>query len=269
MILYIVKGEVCALKLDFKGDVLDINLIDEGQGEVVVLLHGWGARADLYRTIINPLVTKYRVVAPDFPGFGKSTEPGFPYSIEDYAAFVSALVDELGVDKVHLIGHSHGGRTVLEILTGDYNLEVDKVVLFDSAGIPVKKKLSKRIRICTYKMLKRVAMFSVVKKAFPGALETLKKMFGSADYAAASDIMRHSMVKVLPCDFTEKLGKIKSPTLLVWGEKDNDTPISCAKVLEKGIKDSGLVVIPGAGHFSFAEAPVLTANVLKSFFDIK
>ena len=257
------------MELNFKGDKLNINLIDEGEGDAVVVLHGWGARADLYRTVINPLVSHYRVIVPDFPGFGKSTEPSIPYSIEDYAEFVSALLKELGIDKAHIIGHSHGGRTCLELATGNYGFEIGKIVLLDSAGIPVKKKLSKRIRIRTYKILKGVVTFAPIKKIFPDALDNLKKKFGSADYAAASDIMRQSMVKVLPCDYTNKLSLIKNSTLLIWGENDTDTPISCAKVLEKGIKDSGLVTIPKAGHFSFAEAPLLTSNVLKSFFNIK
>ena len=261
--------EVCALELNFKGDKLNVNLIDEGQGEAVLLLHGWGARSELYKSVINPLTSNYRVIAPDLPGFGRTTEPSFAYSIEDYADFAVSLLKELGIDKVHLMGHSHGGRTCLELLTGDYNLNVGKVVLLDAAGIPVKKKLSKRIRIRTYKILKGVVTFAPIKKMFPDALSKLQKKFGSADYAAASSVMRQSMVKVLPCDYTDKLHLIKNPTLLIWGENDNDTPLSCAKVLEKGISDCGLVTIPKAGHFSFAEAPVLASNVLKSFFNIK
>lgn len=260
--------EVCALIVSYKGDRINVNLIEEGKGDAVVLLHGWGARADLYRAVINPLVSKYRVIAPDLPGFGDTSEPSFPYSIEDYAGFVSSLLNELGVSKAHFIGHSHGGRTVLELATSDYGIDIGKIVLLDSAGIPVKKKLSKRIRIRTYKILKGVVSFAPVKQAFPNALDNLKKKFGSADYAAASEIMRQSMVKVLPCDYTEKLSLINNPTLLIWGEKDTDTPLYCAKVLEKGIRDCGLVTVSGAGHFSFAQAPVLTANVLKSFFDI-
>ena len=112
--------EVYDLELVFKGDKLNVNLIDEGQGETVVVLHGWGAKADLYRTIINSLVSHYRVIAPDFPGFGASTEPSFPYSIEDYAEFVSSMLNKLGIDRAHIIGHSHGGRTALELATGNY-----------------------------------------------------------------------------------------------------------------------------------------------------
>ena len=257
------------MKLEYLGDVLDVNLIDEGQGETVVVLHGWGASCELYRTVINPLKESCRVIAPDFPGFGKTTEPTSPYSIEDYAGFVVALLDKLSVEKVHLIGHSHGGRTVLELLTGNYNMQFGKVVLLDSAGIPVKKKLSKRIKIRTYKILKCLFGTGIVKKIFPKALDNLRKKFGSADYASASEIMRQSMVKVLPCDYSDKLSLIKNPTLLIWGENDTDTPLSCAKVLEKGISDCGLVTVKGAGHFAFAQAPALTANVLKSFFNIK
>ena len=257
------------MELLYKGDKLCINLIDQGKGEAVLLLHGWGARADLYKSVTGPLISDYRVIAPDLPGFGKSTEPSFAYSIEDYAGFAASLLKELGITKAHIIGHSHGGRTALELATGNYGFDIGKIVLLDSAGIPVKKKLSKRIRIRTYKVLKGIVSFSPVKKIFPNALDSLKKKFGSADYAAASDIMRQSMVKVLPCDYTEKLSLIKNPTLLIWGENDNDTPLSCAKILEKGISDCGLVTIPKAGHFSFAEAPALTSGVLKSFFNIK
>ena len=256
------------MNLNYKGDQLCVNLIDEGDGEAVVVLHGWGASCTLYRTVIDPLKNNFRVIAPDFPGFGKTTEPSFAYSIEDYASFVIALLKQLNINKAHLIGHSHGGRTVLELLTGNYGFDFDKVVLLDSAGIPVKKKISKRIRIRTYKILKGLLTFGAVKKMFPDALESLKKKFGSADYANASDIMRQSMVKVLPCDYTDKLSSIKNSTLLIWGENDNDTPLSCAKILEKGISDCGLVTVKGAGHFAYAQAPLLTANVLKSFFNI-
>ncbi len=254
--------------INCKGDKLNVNLIDEGCGEVVLLLHGWGARASIYRSVINPLVSHYRVIAPDLPGFGDTTEPSFPYSIEDYAGFVVELLKALDINKAHIIGHSHGGRTVLELATGKYDIEIGKIVLLDSAGIPPKKKFKKIFRIYTYKTLKKLVLFAPIKRLFPNALNVLQKSFGSADYAAASSVMRQSMSKVLPCDYTDKLHLIKSPTLLIWGEKDTATPLSDGLLMEEKIPDAGLVKISGAGHFSFAEAPSLTSNVLKSFFNI-
>ena len=90
------------LTVNYGGDTLNINLIDKGEGEAVLLLHGWGARADIYHSVINPLVGSYRVIAPDLPGFGASDEPSFPYGIEDYAGFVKALLSELGITKENM-----------------------------------------------------------------------------------------------------------------------------------------------------------------------
>lgn len=255
--------------VEYKGDKLNVNLIDEGQGEGVLVLHGWGARGSIYRSVINPLVSSYRVIAPDFPGFGDSDEPSFAYSIEDYAGFVCELVRTLGIKRAHLIGHSHGGRVILELLTGKCDFETGRVVLLDSAGIPPKKSLKKELKIKTYKTLKRLVTITPVKKIYPDALEKLKKKFGSSDYASSSEIMRASMVKVLPCDYTEKLSVIKNSTLLIWGEDDTATPLSDALILQQKIADCGLVKIPHGSHFAFAEAPELTSRVLKSFFNIK
>ena len=249
-------------------DGMKINYVEQGQGEPVLMLHGWGSSILPFTAIINLLSIKYRVIAVDFPGCGKSDTMKEPWTVDDYCDFALKFCTELSIENPILIGHSHGGRTALELATSDYGFEIGKIVLLDAAGIPVKKKLSKRIRIRTYKILKGIVTFAPIKKMFPDALDKLKKKFGSADYAAASDIMRQSMVKVLPCDYTDKLSLIKNSTLLIWGENDTDTPLSCAKVLENGIRDCGLVTIPKAGHFSFAEAPALTANVLKSFFNI-
>ncbi len=254
--------------VEYKGDKLNVNLIDKGEGEAVLLLHGWGARAEIYHSVINPIAGHYRVIAPDLPGFGGTDEPSFPYAIEDYAGFVCELLNVLGIEKVHLMGHSHGGRTVLELLTGSYGLDVGKVVLLDSAGIPPKKTFKKTLRIKTYKLLKKIVLLAPVRKMFPSALDRLQKKFGSADYGAASSVMRQSMVKVLNTDYTRKLSEIKNPTLLIWGENDTATPLSDGLVMEKLIPDAGLVKIGGAGHFSFAENPALTDRVLKSFFKI-
>ena len=79
--------------------------------------------------------------------------------------------------------------------------------------------------------------------------------------------MRQSMVKLLCADYRDKLPLVSVPTLLIWGEKDDATPLSMAKQMEQAIPDAGLVVIPNAGHFAFAENPMLTERVLRSFFD--
>ena len=251
--------------VEYKGDKLDVNLIDEGKGDCIVILHGWGAYGEVYRLLIDLLKTNFRVIVPDMPGFGKTAEPSFAYDADDYAEFVKLLLEKLGVCDFSLIGHSHGGRTAIALCTGEENVKPKSLVLIDSAGIPAKKTLKKTLKVKTYKALKGILSFAPAARAFPDALENMKKKFGSSDYAAASDIMRKSMVKVLNSDMTERLHKIAVPTLLIWGENDTATPLSSAEIIKERTPDAGLCVIKGTGHFSFCEKPYEANAILRSF----
>ncbi len=252
--------------MHFKGDDLDVNVIDEGKGKCILILHGWGAYGEVYRLIINLLKPYFRVIAPDMPGFGKTTEPSSAYDNQDYVDFVKAFVKKMDIQSLSIIGHSHGGRTAINLASQAYDFELRDLVLIDSAGILPKKTLKKMIKIKTYKISKAVLALKPVKKLFPDALEKAKKRFGSADYASASEIMRQSLVKNVNTDLSGVLCKIKVPTLLIWGENDTATPLSDAKIMEKSISDCGLVTIKNGSHFSFADNFPLTASVLKSFY---
>ncbi len=256
------------IQLSFKGDPLHIEYIECGDpsAPTVVLLQGWGTTAALYTCIIDLLQPHFHVIAPDFPGFGNSTEPSFAYDTADYADFTLALLETLGIQTAHFIGHSHGGRVILELASRESTpVKMNKLVLIDSAGIIRKKSLAKRARIRTFKICKKFLMLPPVKTLFPDALQALQKAFGSADYASSSVLMRQSMVKLVNTDYKEKMPLIKNPTLLIWGDKDDATPLSDAKTMEKLIPDSGLVVIKDGNHFSFLQDIGLVSRVLYSF----
>ena len=136
------------MQLEVLSDILEISYIDEGTGDTVLLLHGWGAKGETYRGIINMLTPHFRVVAPDMTGFGASSEPSFSYTAEDYAEFVRVFCENLGIEKAHIIGHSHGGRTAIKLVTSDKTkLCADKIVLIDSAGLIRKKSFSQKLKI--------------------------------------------------------------------------------------------------------------------------
>ena len=120
-----------------------------------------------------------------------------------------------------------------------------------------------------FKIAKKIFGTKLGEKLFPGFIEKMRKKNGSADYAAASPIMRKSMVSVINEDLFNNLSQIKSPTLLIWGEKDTDTPMYHAKTMEKTIPDAGLVTIAQGGHFSFLSDIQLTKRVLYSFLNVK
>lgn len=257
------------MKLELYGETLNIHYIDEGAGEVILLLHGWGARGETYRCIIDMLTPHFRVIAPDMPGFGTSDEPSFAYDSEHYAGFVDAFLKKLGVASAILIGHSHGGRTALYYAAEESRtVQIPKMVLFDSAGLIRKKSFKQKCKIARYKLAKRLFGNRLIKRLSPNLLEELRKKNGSADYAAASPIMRQSMVKVIHESVRSRLARITAPTLLIWGEEDTDTPLSHAYILQKELPDCGLVKIPSANHFSFLSDPLLVRRVLYSFLDI-
>jgi len=255
--------------LNINIDGININYIKEGEGEYVVLLHGWGSNITLFSSMIEVLKTKYTVLAPDMPGFGGSDEPSEPWDVGEYAKFIIKFLGEFNVKKATFLGHSFGGRIIFKLFEmGNLPFEIDKVILVDAAGVNPKKTVKQKFKIYTYKLGKRVLSLGAVKALFPDALENFQNKSGSADYKAASPIMRQCMVKAVNEDLTHVFKKVNVPTLLVWGKNDTATPLSDAKLMEKEIADAGLVVLENSGHYSFLEEAYTFNRVLASFMNI-
>ncbi len=243
-----------------------VQYIDQGSGtHTVLLLHGWGVDGTLYHLLTDHLSTYCRVLIPDLPGFGASEEPDRPYSPADFANFVLDFTNALGVTEVIAMGHSNGGRVLIELLAREQcPLVITKAILLDSAGIPAKHSLSYYARVYTFKCLKRILRLPIIRSLFPHAVEKAQQRFGSADYQKASPVMRQSMVIALKTDMTPLLSRIRIPTLLIWGKDDTATPLRDAHIMEQHIPDAGLVVLAG-GHYAFAESFGQCRRVLDSF----
>ncbi|MCM1544003.1 MAG: alpha/beta hydrolase [Ruminococcus sp.] len=249
-------------------DGLNINYICEGEGELVLLLHGWGSNITLFQAAINLLKQNYKVIAMDMPGFGESDEPSEPWDVDRYVDFVLEFLKGYQFDKITLLGHSFGGRVIIKLCSRDLPFEVEKVILVDSAGVKPEKTTSQKIKQTTYKMTKKIFASAAVQKMFPDALENLRRRNGSADYNAASPIMRQTLVKVVNEDLCDLMPNVKCPTLLIWGKNDDATPLSDGQLMEKLMPEAALVVFDNAGHYSFLEQQVLFSRVLASFMNI-
>ncbi len=249
---------------------IKINYEQKGSGDLIVLLHGWGSNIKLFANLIDLLSVKYTVVAMDMPGFGESQEPPSAWCVDDYVQFVIDFLKDYDDRKVMFLGHSFGGRVIIKLNSrSDLPFEITKVILVDSAGIMPPKSNKKSFRTYYYKAGKALLSTGLVKKIAPDALENFRKKMGSADYAAASPMMRQVMVKVVNEDLEPYLPNIKCPTLLIWGTADTATPISDGEKMEKLIKGSGLVRLEGAGHYSFLEQQFLFNRVMCSFMNIE
>ncbi|KPU44586.1 2-hydroxy-6-oxo-6-phenylhexa-2,4-dienoate hydrolase [Oxobacter pfennigii] len=250
-----------------KIDNLDIFYKTAGTGKKVVLLHGWGGRADSFLPVFNYLSSKFQVYAIDFPGFGESTMPDEPWGVEDFTLILYKFFLALDIDKAHLIGHSHGGRVSI-MFGAKYPELVDKLVLVDSAGIIPKRSWKYYFKVYRFKLLKQMFLLFASGSDKSEKLESFYKKYGSKDYRESGSL-RQTLVKVVNEDLRGYLPEIKAPTLLIWGEEDRDTPLEGAKIMEKEIPDAGLVVFKGAGHFSYLDNINEFNIIVSKFFEEK
>lgn len=240
--------------------------VDQGSGDPVVLLHGWGGQAASMMPLITALQKNYRVVAFDLPGFGDSDRPSEPWGTPEYAEFVWKAVNSLGVACATYIGHSFGGRAAIW-LAAHHPEAVQALVLIDAAGIKPPVTLQRKVRSSFYKVAKALLRLPFWRSGTKGLQERLAARFGSPDYRATSGVMRGTFVKTVTLDLKSCLPVIQAPTLLLWGDKDEETPLSDGKTMERLIPESRLIVVAGAGHFSYLDRPAFVGAVVRAFLD--
>ena len=238
-----------------------------GEKDTVLFLHGWGAHIGLYRPIFDLLQELgYRVVAFDMPGVGKTEEPQAPMTVADYVAFTLELCRQLGLEEAILMCHSHGGRIALSMLTDPAcPVKCKKAVFFDATGVRKPASAGKKLQKVGYKTLKWLGTSKLTAPLFGDLYAELRDSRASADYKAATPVMRQTMNLVLPADFTDKMPSITAEVLLIWGENDTATPLEQGQTMEKLIPHSGLAVIKNAGHFSHADNWPQFSAVLRAF----
>lgn len=194
-----------------------------GEGEALLLLHMNPRSSDEYRELIPIFAEKYRVIAMDFMGFGDSDKPSRMYSVLDYAKTVIALLDELGIEQINLLGN-HTGAFVAGEVTASYPERVKKLILGNFAGFgehgkaELMRKFDEGFQIKqdgSYLMERWLARQRYVGSAelnHRWVLDDLK-CFGYPLYAVWA-------VANYCLDAPERFKNIKCPTLIVWGIDD-------------------------------------------------
>ncbi len=243
----------------------DISYEVMGQGNPVILLHGWLCDRETMRPIANGLCENFKVYLVDIVGFGKSDLPEHPLNTNDFGDFLAEFVNQLEIKNPILIGHSNGGRMIINCV-GRGMVDARKVVLMDSAGLVPKRKPKYYVKVGIFKAGKAV----LNKLPDVGGMKDFKeKLFnhvGSSDYRSSAPVLRETMKNIVNEDMSELLPNIKAPTLLIWGTNDTDTPIADAKKMETLIPNAGLVEYPNSGHFAYLQNLPNCISVLNEFF---
>lgn len=234
---------------------LHYSLINNNK-QKVLFLHGWGGNTFAFLDIAKR--SHCSAIIPDLYGFGKTKEPNYIMDIFDYATQVYLFLKSKNIKECAIVAHSFGGRIAI-ILASMFDITITKLVLVDSAGIKPKLSIKTKIKIMSYKLNKWLVKVCLKNK------KSLQR-YGSSDYVGLSDIMKKCFVRIVNQDLSFLLCKIHCPTLIVWGQNDNVTPLYMAKQLNNGINNSGLVMYKNSGHFSYLENKNNFVQVLNSFF---
>lgn len=220
------------------GVVVHYMVVGRGKRNLLIL-HGWKGSIDDWMFVAQKLGERYRVILVDLPGFGMSDKPQQDWGIYEYGEFTGRFLDQLGIKKISVLGHSFGGRIALLLASRNPQV-VERLVLVDAAGMEVKNVKSQVIKL--------------IKPLTFWLPQQVKNRFGSRDYQEAGE-MRKTFVKVVNQPLRNELTNIKAPALIIWGERDKELPFLEAKMLHKGIKNSVLRIVWGASHWPHREKP--------------
>lgn len=214
----------------------------QGQGEVIILLHGWGCDHRFMQPISSRLCPSYQVMNFDLFGFGQSHEVEID-SFENYIDQLHNFFNELKIYNPILLGHSFGGRLALF-----YALKypTKALILTSSAGIAKRLSWYSQFRIYLHR-------------------HHIWQNQGSKDYQQASLYLRKLLVLAVNQDITPHLEKIFVPTCLIWGDQDKETPCWMGKLMEKKIPQATLFIFEGEDHFAYLHEIDRFCNLVLSY----
>ncbi len=236
-----------------------------GLGPAVLILHGWGASSDSWLQIQKILVAQgYKVICPDFPGFGKSQTPPRPWNLTDYGNWLNDFLSFLNFKKISIIAHSFGGRVAIKFVV-NYPKKTEKLILYASAGLKIEPDIETKIILFLAKIGNIIFAFKPLRILKNSIRKLFYILIGHRDYLKADNIMRGTMKKVLGEDLLPELSKIKVKTLIVWGKKDKIVPVKYAYIFKENIKNSQLEILPKVAHSPHLENPEKLLEIITRF----
>jgi pimeloyl-ACP methyl ester carboxylesterase len=214
----------------------------------VLALHGWQrSHLDFSTVLASGPHGPLDAIAVDLPGFGATPSPATAWGSPQYAEALLPLLDELGEDPV-IVGHSFGGRVALHLgaLAGD---RIAGLVL---SGVPLLAAPGRPRTPRGYALVRRLARHGLISE---GRLEAARRRYGSADYRAASGVLRETLVIAVGERYEEAIAAVRAPVTLIWGAEDTAAPLAQAEAAASRFPHARLVVCPGVGHLVPTEAP--------------
>lgn len=208
-----------------------------GKGPPVILIHGGGNDWREWKKNLIFIAQSYQVYALDLPGFGLSHTPGMAVTPSWSIVFLKCFLDNLGIKSAHLVGHSMGAMIAIAF-AAKYPELVNKLVLVNSSGLG---EISRKGRL-------------------------LLSIFRTTDQWQGKKRGPKYLIKPMQkWRVQDELPKIKSPTLIIWGQKDFYLPVSHSRLAQKLIPNSRLHIFPQCGHAPQRECPAQFNHLVMQF----
>jgi len=226
-----------------------------GDGRPQVLaLHGWGRRGNDFA----PSMAGFDALALDLPGFGATPAPKEVLGAEGYAALVAPVLETFDTPPI-VVGHSFGGRIAVCLAAAHPN-RVGSLVI---TGAPLVRLGPGQRPSAAYRMLRFLNKIGLIGDV---RMEEIRRSRGSADYRAATGVMRDILVKVINEGYEPQLKELRNRVVLLWGEDDHEVPVTVAEQALRIIRQAGgtaeLELLPGVGHLIPTQAPEAISRVL-------
>lgn len=220
-------------------DARKVELVAGGAGDPLLFLHG-GERSSSCSAFIEGLAKTFRVYAPIHPGFGESERPSSFDSVSDLVYHYSDLLDVLGLEKTHVVGHSFGGWVAAELAVAQRH-RIEKLVLINAMGIRVEN-----ITPANLFMLPIGKMVQLLYTKPPAAVNTDVLRDREA-------LARYAWNRLYNPKLRERLRRINVPALVVAGENDELLRQEYGRALAASIPNASFLSIPDLGHALPAE----------------
>ncbi len=256
-----------------EGNFIDLDghrthFVERGEGEPVILIHGFNLDLNTWIGNLDPLAAHFKVYAPDLWGQGYSTREPLQYGYDLFEDQIRLFMDALDLPKASLVGHSMGGGTSIVFSIRNRH-RVDKLILVDSTGIPTRLPFRSKVfrlkGVAEFLMslptdrIRRMNLADIwihdPDSLTEGAYRTFtlyQKIEGTTE--ALLSILRKDFFNTLENEIRE-LGQLDIPTLLIWGREDASLPVSNAEVMNRLIGNSRLEVLDHAGHLANFDQP--------------
>ena len=250
-----------------------IHYVEAGSGAPVILIHGLADTVTIWDPVIPALAARFRVIALDQIGFGRSDKPLLNYRVSTLVDFLDVFLTELKIERASLVGNSLGGWVAAAYALA-HPERVERLVLSDAAGYAALTKTMdsralRALRVASRDDIRYLGPLAFHDKRFYQDVDTaFKERVTAGDSYTVAQVL-DSMIRGDDA-LDNKLQTLKQPTLVLWGREDKLIPLSFGEQFHREIVNSRLRIIDNCGHMPQLECPnEFSAAVLKFFSDTK